>query len=469
LLESEDVERRLQELVSLPNPVTARNELRYLRIGLEVIEPELFVQHIARASVEIHRRLGGVRTTPKSPGRGYSKGLPFNEWPAELKEIWPSIFPRLHGRRETTEKATRIMWGRWLAFKQMTHSNSYELTEEGVAAFVALLRSEKLSTHYIRSTVQALARVQAGIDRAAMPRQVSRFARDDETVSGPSFSDDGARVPGGFADEFALATDGRRWLAALISDLVRNGTTGIDKQRLCIDLRDLIVAGIDAIEDADAQPMSKDTALAYRDGLLLLFLGLRCVRLSNIWELVIYAGGPIPACGYVDVTTYPGYVYWPASSMKNGSRLRVRIPEVLRCYLDRWVDGPRKFLEAGMDLPFLWLTREYGRRMSKGAITAAIARICLDRFDRRITPHRIRDINASYIAENEPDRMWLASHLLGHKNERSRETYVQMANDLRHQRAAKARLRSWIQDRKRSLARQKSFSNATRCLREAQQ
>jgi integrase len=161
----------------------------------------------------------------------------------------------------------------------------------------------------------------------------------------------------------------------------------------------------------------------YRDGLLIAFLAYRPLRVANLLQMNI--GTHLKLSG--DRAT----VDFGKLETKTERALNFTWPQTLKPALDRYVDEIRPILISA-NIPYrsapaarpaicsLWLGQG-GTALSAAGLYKAILRHTRPRFGKHLVAQRFRDCVASTIANENPDQVRYAAHLLGHTGPRTTE------------------------------------------------
>lgn len=423
-----------------------------LRDGLEVIEPGRFALPVLNFFFACGRIVRGAK--PKKAKRKIARKvtLPLSEWPTQARAEWElaiSKAPSTDSRpgpmahlAESTIKARFENFARWQRWLKNTGRAGFN--KENLEAFVTNLESQKLASVTRANIVfnallteRDLMTVRTGLrqleDFGSSPKQRRAAPKAEDfgnatKVRGRVLKEDfGTKIERAAAGDPALG-----WAFGIVKRLSSRAEPVINKRALRVELGDLVRHGVDLLERARGMRRGRESAIRYRTGLQLLFLGLRCVRLSNLHEIRLPGRqSPVaPAFGALDLSSWPGYAEWPAGRVKNRREFRTRLPEAVRIYLDIYLAEFRPILLGGGDSDALWISSEFGRLMTKTQIWRQFGAAMEERFHRWISPHRVRDINAAWVAETMPDQMWIASGLLGHDSPGSIAAYLPMAEQI---------------------------------------
>lgn len=233
----------------------------------------------------------------------------------------------------------------------------------------------------------------------------------------------------------ANRVDGVRAALAAISPDYRTDwlMRGINRLRLehsdrrCTSQRsrhtaDLVALGMTLMNQACLPNSNRSVvsrAIAYRDGLIIAFLALAVPRLSPLHAMDL--GQHLIARGDVY------QIKWSAREMKEGKAFEAHLDRELSHLFRRYVDEFRPILLAGNAAAgktvAVWIARGGGQLSRKG-IYRMITKRTKDDFGASVFPHSFRHSAATSLALARPDLIHLATPLLQHQAETSRDLYV---------------------------------------------
>ena len=168
-------------------------------------------------------------------------------------------------------------------------------------------------------------------------------------------------------------------------------------------------------------------AIQYRDGLILTWLCRMPLRVENLAEIRI--GQHLRKEGATWVLAFP------ASSMKNRRALDLELPPALAIPLEIYLDEVRPILMEGKgDQSILWPSYHH-RAMSESGISTAVKRCTSKALNMSTTPHDIRHIVATTLAEIDPSLVKVAVGVLQHRSQATTENYYIRA---KHQKAGRS-------------------------------
>lgn len=172
-------------------------------------------------------------------------------------------------------------------------------------------------------------------------------------------------------------------------------------------------------EDVE-QPMPRlKRACLFRDGLLIALWVCRPFRISNLASIEIGRQLIVVGSGR--------RLEFPAEEMKGGRPFACKWPDRLEGPLMRYLHYYRPQLlqrGAGAMEMALWIS-QFGRSMPPSSVGQIIRLRTRARFGEALGPHLIRHIDATFLAEHEPERRLDVPIILGHASlETSEEHYI---------------------------------------------
>jgi integrase len=153
-------------------------------------------------------------------------------------------------------------------------------------------------------------------------------------------------------------------------------------------------------------PIRKDSAVSYRDGLLISLLAFVPLRRRN---LVLEIGR------HVVLVNDRWFIIIPREETKTGTSIEFPIPELLDPYLAVYLDIVRPRLLRDSRCNALWVSGKRGA-LSYHAIGNILARHSLRHFGFRIATHDARDAAATTWAISAPDQIGICRDLLAHSD-----------------------------------------------------
>jgi site-specific recombinase XerD len=206
-----------------------------------------------------------------------------------------------------------------------------------------------------------------------------------------------------------MASDRRwAWLHELAKRLERLVVPPNKRPRMVgaaalVDLASSLMAKAEQV--ADREP--RESALLYRDGLIIALLIARPVRRRNLAMIRI---------GQHLIRDEFGYrLVFEAHETKTHERYDTMLPDSLTSATDRYVAIHRPNIAGSDHHEGLWASMK-GRVMTEEAIYDRVCKHTKAAFGHSINPHLFRDIAATTIAIEDPKNVRIASDLLGHSD-----------------------------------------------------
>lgn len=218
-----------------------------------------------------------------------------------------------------------------------------------------------------------------------------------------------------------------RWLQETHNNLKRGAKPTRDKRSRLVPTQDLLqfghelmdqaVANLDDAAKAKTQPRLRVAAARnFRDGLMIASLALRPLRVANFLGIAI--GRHLRRSGNRVTLSFE------AEETKTKRPIKTTWPPGLLPSLDRYLDQVRPILmaaKAPVDPArpprpagaILWVGQG-GTPFTPGGLTKALRRHTTPRFGRYVNAHLFRDCLASTVANEDPDHIQMAQHMLHH-------------------------------------------------------
>lgn len=218
-----------------------------------------------------------------------------------------------------------------------------------------------------------------------------------------------------------------RWLRRVHANLQREAKPTRDKQSRLVPTQELLQLGHELMDQAGA--VLDDAAVAttpprlrvaaardFRDGLMIAVLALRPLRVANVLGIAI--GRHLRQRGNrvtlnfeatETKTQRPIETPWPAELIPNLDRYLEQVRPILMA-ANVPVDPARPPRPAGA---ILWVGQG-GTAFTPGGLTKALQRHTTRRFGRYVNAHLFRDCVATTVANEDPDHVHIAQHMLHH-------------------------------------------------------
>ena len=187
-----------------------------------------------------------------------------------------------------------------------------------------------------------------------------------------------------------------------------------------------MAGAVDENQPALGAPISKNSAVLYRDGLMISLLAFIPIRRKNLAALEI---------GRHIVSEGDGWsVIIPAEEAKTGAPIEFQVPDLLIPYLALYLDLVRPYLLRRPGCAALWAS-DKGGALCYGAINNSITRHSMSRLGFQVTLHDARDAAATTWAISAPDQIGVARDLLAHSDLRTTIRHYNRARGIEASRA----------------------------------
>ncbi|MEO3432588.1 hypothetical protein [Inquilinus sp. CAU 1745] len=366
---------------------TAIAYIQHLAYGIQIAAPAGDWRWLVRHALDRLPRPVPPERTP-APPRKRRYCLPVADWPASWREGW----------RDVTGLASASRYLHRQSGPTADWSDSYrKRIERGVGVLAAFVREHDRPPALTDELVHEC------LDWCA-----------DRGVSGQSM--------GMYAEEihraFTLMKPGLDlgWLRDLVDELARAPAIRNKAARI-VRVHQLQQKGRDLMRDAGRRPLTTETALQYRDGLILAVWAVRPCRLSNFVALTIGESLVVSDTGASIVI----------DKTKNGDGYTACWPPVLFKPLQIYLQLYREYLRNDRpDDKRLWLGRD-GAALTAGGLSRHFGNLTVREFGHRINPHLLRDCAVTSIVETDPREVLRASALAGHRDPRTTDRHYQHA------------------------------------------
>lgn len=327
--------------------------------------------------------------------------LPLADWPKRDQRAWQAasdadpLGPTGGGGAAAWRPSTRhrnlLLYGAWLAWLASrgelvdVEDPGQRATRERVRAYLDAMEAVGLADHTRAGRLQSLSDMLRVMDPTAERGFIGRAA-------------------------------GR---------ISRDATRARDLQSRLRPPLEVLRFGLEMMREADAAPLSAESAYAFRDGLLISLWVYRPLRISNLASLEL--GRSLLEAG-------DGYrIDFEAHEMKGHRRFSCASPATLAEDLRRYLEVFRPFLLARGETPTereLWVS-QYGRKMKANSVGQIIRLRTAQRFGEALNPHLMRYLTATFLAEHEPEHLADVAAILGHRSLETSEKHYILANSMR--------------------------------------
>lgn len=346
----------------------------------------------------------------RKPNRRVRVSLRVEHWPAADQEAWHALFttgdlfdekgPGAHLANRTRTSLENV-YGRWLGV----------LGRAEPTAFGEPLDA-RVTRERIVSFAQHLAQTNIGTSVAGQLRFLRGALR-------------------------LLAVDQDwGWLLTIAKRIEARGERRPKRHRLRTS-DELFALGARLMQESEAAleghgRVTKEAALAYRDGLIIALLAMAPMRRRNLASLTI--GKNVMRMGESWI------VVLGAGETKNRRALEYPLPALLGRALDRYLEAFRPVLFESEGHGGLWASAK-GVPLTGNAIYDAVCRRTKLAFGQPVNLHLFRDGAATFWALRDPTRVKTVSGLLGHEP-RMTERHYNQANGISAARKLAAALAS---------------------------
>lgn len=195
-----------------------------------------------------------------------------------------------------------------------------------------------------------------------------------------------------------------------------------DKRQRLVPTKSLIGLGFNLMARAETEPFPRELwqACTYRDGLIIVILALRPVRLRNLAAMRLHVN-----------LTRAGDAYQLAfdSDCTKNHRSYVRpLNPRLTPYIERYLTHYRPLLLGTWESDHVWISWR-SKSMDEGSLYGNITKRTKAVFGCALSPHLFRDATMTSLAEQNPEHVWLGMALLHHADPRIAERHYNQALD----------------------------------------
>jgi hypothetical protein len=190
---------------------------------------------------------------------------------------------------------------------------------------------------------------------------------------------------------------------------------------------ELVALGEQLMGDADAGDATLESAVRYRNGLVIAFLAYRPNRARNLTMM---------ALGQHIVRRNHGWsLIFADTETKSGQPLDQTFPTALEPRLERYLAVYRPILltrggrQSAAPITALWVSQN-ATAMVYASIAYWVCRNTREAFGVALSPHLFRDCAATSIAIVDPEHVRIAAGILGHSNLVTTERYYNQAQGI---------------------------------------
>jgi len=252
---------------------------------------------------------------------------------------------------------------------------------------------------------------------------VRTYARDLQTTHSPFYVQGNVQHLG---DALRVMTPDRdlRWISRGAWQLRRRAVPIRDKRARLQSPKRLVALGLQLMEAAEAEVVSLESAMAFRDGLTIAFLAYRPLRVKNLAMI---------CCDQHLVRRGDDWwVAFAAKEMKGKRPLEFPFPAALVPHLEKYLETYRPTLltAGGRKVPAsisrLWVSR-HATALCQQTIGHHIKRRTRAEFGIELNPHGFRNCAATYIAIYDPEHVQIVAAILGHSALETSQKYYDLS------------------------------------------
>lgn len=432
------------------------DRLRYFCKGVNLIVEEVdssfCYELIAELSKEMRPQTGQVRKTNRT--YDYTRSDPLEEWSEIEQQLWHEVLKKdrltlakISHMVPELQRTHRLTYGQWVKYRNAQGLHYGDENLDFVEDFINQLHQRHITSVTKANIVRRIHTVMSDFEVLKEEMQNSNDMMDgfesyaSDEIEIENDEDDGFD---GFdqseeGDAPCSSLDFMSWEGYEPTVLEYLHEQGLFLKRRAVPEKakapriasvvELFDLGKSLCEKADHKLKSTQAAIEYRDGLMIMMLALRPVRLSNMMDLNILdkADPDIILQGTIDVETLE--TIWPSANVKNKSVLKQKLPNFIKPELHMYLQNYRPVLLGVNPTKQLWVTREGGRPMSGIEFEQKVKSLTLKYLNKEVPPHYFRDANAQFCVEG--DLSWAVPKILHHRSEKSSETYKGQSEELK--------------------------------------
>lgn len=229
------------------------------------------------------------------------------------------------------------------------------------------------------------------------------------------------------------------WLAGLYRTLRAQAKPARDKRQRLQPADRLADLGLRLMRQADGAPRwsPRRRAVLYRDGLMIVLLAYRPVRIKNFAAMRLGR--------HLVKQRARHWILFGAAETKSHVPYEAVVPEALEAPLARYLTQHRPVLLRGesgdvtASTDAVWVS-EVGTQLEAGALASRIQRQTRSAFGESVPPHWFRDAAATTIALDNPAHVRDAHLVLGHAGLSTTEKHYNQARSIQASRRHQAML-----------------------------
>jgi len=203
------------------------------------------------------------------------------------------------------------------------------------------------------------------------------------------------------------------WIQRIASRVRSTARPARNKAAKIVSWDDLFKLGLDMMKAAESQRTARLAALMFRDGFMIAFIALRPIRRKNLVSMTLGQ--------HLLNREGAWWLIFEGEEMKNGEPFEAPWPDELTSALETWLTRWRPILcqRRGRWVKSighaLWVS-DHGSSLRQDGIYGRVVLHTKRAFGHAINPHLTRDIAATHLADSDPEHVWIAAPLLGHRN-----------------------------------------------------
>lgn len=373
-----------------------------------------------------------ARKSSDGPGRGAASRrrrvrLLVEEWPAPIRAAWAAARGtgrrRLSLRDHAEEDNPARKWS----------AKTVDLREKDMGLYLAFCRSASLPLAVTPEQVEAYLAAKAG--KGCSAATLTSTAINLAMMARALWPDE----DWGWLRDHALELEEE-------AEEAPKARRKAERMRSVTELRDL-ARGL--MVRAETTGRTRRAAALYQKGLIILMLTHHPVRRRNLHELRL-GEAPDDAItgGFIDRLPRGGFsLMW--LNTKNGDSRVEPLADGMIEPMERWLAFWRPTLVTEESGDALWLSAcpgYFGSPLTPNGLTDCVMGITEQEFGLGLGPHLFRDVAATAIVDHTPEQADLIPRLLGHRDPRSCEPYIQQASTVAAARSLEEVIEQRIED-----------------------
>jgi len=218
-----------------------------------------------------------------------------------------------------------------------------------------------------------------------------------------------------------------KWIARGAGNLRSRAVPVKDKRARLQSPQRLVALGLRLMVEAESKVVTLQSAMDFRDGLIIAFLAYRPLRVKNLTM--------IRCDRHLVRRADAWWVAFAREEMKNKQPLEFPVPAELAAYLETYLATYRPVLltrggrQAPAPISRLWISRD-ATALGQKTFGYHIERHTHAEFGIALNPHLFRDCAATWIAIYNPEHVHIVAAILGHSTLETSEKYYNLADGL---------------------------------------